>query len=70
MAVAQLRGVKFEQKRGGYWELIDGHNGSAKDALFDVVEFFGFGGDLTKYLSTMRRIGVNIRERATEGGQS
>jgi len=68
MAVAQLRGVKFEQKYGGYWLPIDEYENInlSSSALFDVVAFFGFGGDLNKYLSIMRRIGVNIRERAKQ----
>jgi len=71
MAVAQLRGVKFEQKHGGYWQPANHQQQEypALAALFDVVGFFGFGSDLTNYLSTMRRIGGRIRERVKEGGQ-
>jgi len=64
MAVAVLRGVKFEQNNRGYWQPFPNftQDREARNALQDVSQWLRF--DFIKdYLDTMREIGAKVLER-------
>jgi len=69
MAVAQLRGVKFHQGKGGYWEptysgLEVPNIHKARKVLKDTHEWLGYEF-VGVYLKAMVRLGSRIFNSAT-----